>query len=226
MSQQQKTIIIPLLVFGAIAIGIVLFLFAGEQQEKQNLVEKMVRVSGAVVDPVFGTPVAGVDLEVGDTSIRTTEAGRFVFPAVSTEKGIRLTHPELLRAIVKLPDTRDEKQSTDILFSVPLYNLLITVIEQEARGRMDIVYENLAPQVREKLSGEAFRESTTRIFEGSDIADQEIVIRRILKDTDYYNEQLDLRFSDVIEFEVLNENNTKWYQFILLDENLQWHLIL
>jgi len=234
MNSTQKTIGIAVIIL--ILGGGVLYFFSSDIKEEPG--EKNVRVSGAVIDAVSNTPVAGVDLVVGDTSIRTEDAGQFVFLNVSTKQGIRLTHPELLRAIIKLPDTLADEQSTDILFNIQLYNTLVTIIDQEARGKADVLYDYLAPEIQEKVSKEVFLISFERLFEEENITDQEITIRRILRNTDYYNEQLDLRFDNVVEFEVtrpvrdlslsgINGDALKWYRFIRSnDDDQEWRFIL
>lgn len=185
--------------------------------------EKMVRVSGVVIDPLTRTPISGVDLAVGDTTIRTGESGNFVFTDVSTKKGIRLTHPEILRAITRLPE-----ENTDILFDVFLYNTLITIIDREARNNLDFVYSKLAPEIRKKVSRELFQSEYGPLFSEEDIANQEIVVKRMKKTEDYYNKQLGLRFNDVIEFEITNSGESRWYKLIYLDDPLDgssWNLI-
>lgn len=189
--------------------------------------EKMVTVSGSVVDPLTRTPVFGVDLVVSDTSIRTGESGRFVFTGVGTKTGIRLTHPELLRALVLLPQTRTDEQELEVLFNIPLLNALITIIDFEARGNIDAVYDHLAPQIKGKLTRKVFREEFESMFVEEDITNQEIVIRGMRRVTDYYNRQLDLRFSNIIEFELVNGDDSKWYALIYHEEVLgsQWQFI-
>jgi len=154
-------------------LGVVLVFFVMTQEQG----EKIVRVSGAVVSVFDGRPIAGVDLVVGDTSIRTGETGRFVFPEVSTQTGIRLTHPELLRAIVKLPETRANEQEGDILFDLLLYNALISVVDLEARGKVELVYEELASRITERLSREEFRLSFEPLFSKEDITNQGLLAR-------------------------------------------------
>jgi len=189
--------------------------------------EKIVKVSGVVIDPLTRTPVGGVDLVVGDTSIRTGESGHFVFTDVSTQTGIRLTHPELLRAILRLPETKKAEQDLDFLFNVDLYNTLVQIIDSEARGKIDLVYNHLASEIREKVSGEVFRMEYEAIFGGGDITNQEIVIRDMRKVEDFYNRKLDLRFSGVIEFEVINGSKSKWIRLVEVKEkgNSEWKLI-
>lgn len=252
MRTTRKKIIAIFVITLVVGGGAYLFL-AGERGEKvgergekgEEKIVKVVKVSGVVIDPVTDSPVSNVDLVVGDMSIRTQEAGRFVFTKVGTKTGIRLTHPELLRAIVKLPvyprverlvvnssplglpDTRAAEQVTDILFNVLLYNTLIEIVDREARGNLDAVYDHLAPQIKEKLSREVFREEFGSMFTEEDITNQEIVIRGMRRTPDYYNRQLDLRFSNIIEFELVNGENSKWYALIYREDAFSplWQLI-
>lgn len=214
--------VIVLLILIAI-VGVIVF-FSGSENEQE---ERFVMVTGVVIDPLGNVPIAGVDLVVGDTSIRTADTGQFVFPSVSTKTGIRLTHPKLLRAIVKLPDSREGNQTSDILFDVPLYNTLITVIDQEARGNVDVVYEHLSPRIQALLSREEFRGMHERLFTEENITNQEIVIREIRRTFDYHEKRLDIRFDEVIEFEVLKGDAAKWYRFASFEgkDGLRWWLI-
>lgn len=227
MKKRNKTTIIVFQILIALfvaagAVALVVVYVAGGDAEK------IVQVSGAVIDPVTDAPVARVDLAVGDTSIRTGEAGSFVFSAVSTKTGIRLTHPELLRAIVKLPDTREDEQVSDILFNVRLYNTLISIIDREARGNPDFVYDYLAPSVRERVLRQTFRDSFEPFYLEENITDQEVVLRSMLRNNNYHNKELDLRFKNVIEFELVNGKNSQWYRLVPSDTTqvAQWHLIL
>lgn len=220
ISYGMKKIITILIITIFIGAGIY-WLTGGEQGEKAF------KVSGSVVDLLTYDPVSGVDLTVNDTSIKTDESGQFVFTDVSVKEGIRLTHPELLRAIVKLPSTDSREQMTDILFDVSLYNTLITIIDREARGNIEAVYKYLAPEIKEKYSREVFREEYVSLFAEADITNQEIVLRSILRNSDYLNAKLDIRFSDIIEFEVINNREAKWYRFIYgeAEERPAWQLI-
>lgn len=218
---KNKKLVIGVIVFLIlIAIAGVIVFFSDSKNEQE---ERFVMVTGAVIDPLGNVPIAGVDLVVGDTSIRTGESGRFVFPRVGTETGIRLTHPELLRAIVKLPTSR-----SDILLNISLYNALVTLIDREARGNVDVVYEHLSPRIQALLSREEFRGMHERLFTEEDITNQEIVIREIRRTFDYHEKRLDVRFDEVIEFEVVKGDAAKWYRFASFEgkDGLRWWLIL
>lgn len=215
------TSIISLIVIG---IGVNFVVLSGQG-------ERIIKVSGSITAPRTHTPIAGVDLAVGDTSIRTEDSGHFIFSEVSTEIGMRLTHPELLRAVVKLPNPRLVKEGAEVMdipFDIPLYNRLITIVDREARGNLDTVYNHLAPRVQEKLSREIFQKEYKPLFREEDITNQEIVVQDVARMADYYNEELDLRFSNIIEFKLVNDDMTKWYRFVYqdTDDGPVWQLIL
>jgi len=222
MKKEHKIIISVAVI---IAVGIAVFFFF-DKREKEEVGPLMVKVSGVVLD-FSNAPVSGVDLVVGDTSIRIGESGRFVFTNVSTDIGIRLTHPELLRAIAKLPETREDVQTTNVLFDVPLYNSLITIIDLEARGHMMKVYDHLAQEVQNTLSFEVFNGSYQPLFIKENITDQEIVIKSIRRESNYYARDFEHRFKEMVEFEIINDSNAKWYKLVLGDsENgFDWRLI-
>ena len=220
MEKIHKTIINIVI----ITMGVVALFFLLNKKEEIDLLK--IKVAGVVLD-LSNTPVAGIDLVVGDTSIRTGESGRFVFANVNVETGIRLTHPELLRAIVKLPETLKDAQTTNILFDVSLYNSLITIIDAEARGGAERVYDYLAQEIKRTHSFETFNNAYELLFTEENITDQEIIIKRIRHEANYYLRGFDLRFEEMVEFEVIKGYNTKWYRLILSDneEGSEWWLI-
>lgn len=203
-----KTILIAILVIGVVTLFIVL---SGTQN-------RLVKIAGIVVDPVTDTPVSGIDLVVGDTNIRTSDSGNFVFPAVDTHTGIRLTHPDLLRAVVVLPAKGTSDKSSDIFFNTELLNTLITIVDMEARDNIEAIYEFLLPEIKEQLSKEEFRKEFEQFFVKENITDQEITIRGMSRDSDYFNKKFDTRLKDVIEFELILGKENKWYRFIWEDD--------
>ncbi len=217
---RKKISIICIVLFILIGVGAYWAIFPGQG-------EKIVKVSGVVIEPFTRTPVAGVDLVVGDTSIKTSESGRFVFTGVGTQTGIRLTHPELLRALVLLPYTREGGQELEILFNVPLLNALVTIIDFEARGNLDATYEYLIADIQDMVSRQDFEDAHKSIFKEEDITNQEIVIRRMHHTRDYYVREYDVRLREVFEFEVINGAKSKWIRLVKIKEkeSSQWKLI-
>lgn len=189
--------------------------------------EKFVKVSGTIIEPLTRTPVSGVDLVVSDTSIRTGESGRFVFTGVGTKTGIRLTHPELLRALILLPSSEEDEQELEVLFNVSLLNALITIVDFEARDNLDATYEYLVRDIQEVLSREDFTGIHEPIFGKDDITNQEIVVRRIHHTRDYYAREYDRRFREVFEFEVINGAKSKWFRLVEIKEkgSSEWKLV-
>lgn len=90
-----------------------------------------ISVQGAVKKPFSGTGVAGVDLQIEQTSIRTVDGGHFQFSGVEQKNGIKITHPELKIALRKSIDG----ENMDILFDPKLFNVLFNLMQREARGR-------------------------------------------------------------------------------------------
>lgn len=191
MMRVRKKIIYTFVVLLSVVGAVFFSLYFGEEEEK------FVKVSGTVIEALTRTPVPGVDLVVGDTSIRTGESGRFVFTNVGTQTGIHLTHPELLRALVLLPQTDADEQELEILFNVPLLNALVTIVDLEARGNLDATYEYLIRDIQKVLSRQDFSATHESIFKEDDITNQEIVIRRTHHTRDYHARNRDLRFREV-----------------------------
>lgn len=175
--------------------------------------EVFVQVSGVIVTPEM-EPVADVDLVSGDTRIRTTDSGQFSFGSVSSESGITLTHPNLLRAFTLLPQSRNEAETMTVYFEDSLLNTLVTIVDREARGKLHIVYEYLPQEVQTRLSLEAFTASYTSLYTEENITDQMIVIAAIEREEAFQREIADelFQFTEVYTFALRKENKEKSYR--------------
>jgi|GEM_PF-4612777 len=67
-----------------------------ENQDQQG---QIVDIRGTIQAPFQNQPVSGVDLTLGDTSIKTEASGQYVFPKARIGDVIRINHPALKRAI-------------------------------------------------------------------------------------------------------------------------------
>lgn len=212
---RYKTIILVILIALVLIVALV-FLIPREEKEV------FMSISGALQSPETGVPIPGVDLRVGDTTIRTTNTGQFTFPEVSSKVGIRLTHPELLRAFVLLVDAAESS-----LFDIELYNALVFTVDREARSRPDVLYERLSPRVQEQLSEEDYQSTFEQFFTEEDLTAQEIVLRDIERMTSYREPVTDLLFSTVVTFEVTKDGDEKEYHFVLEEnpEGSSWNLL-
>lgn len=87
---------------------------------------------GSVVAPFGMAPVSGVDLTLGETSVRTSGSGQFAFSGAHVGDSIRISHPMLKRAFAwKLTN---EVKPLVIPFEVALYNAMNSAMEAQARG--------------------------------------------------------------------------------------------
>lgn len=89
---------------------------------------EQVDVRGTVEMPLDGQPVSGVDLTLGDTSIKTSGSGQFAFPRAHIGDLIRINHPLLRRAVAWRISSGG---SLAIPFDPALYNALNTWIEAQ-----------------------------------------------------------------------------------------------
>ncbi|MCE9585971.1 hypothetical protein K8R04_01465 [Candidatus Uhrbacteria bacterium] len=109
---------------------------------------------GSVVAPFGMAPISGVDLTLGETSIRTSGSGQFAFSNARVGDTIRISHPLLKRAFVW---RLGEAKPLVIPFDVALYNAMNTSMEAQARGA----------------------QTASTLYGPSDLADQYIMISSI-----------------------------------------------
>ncbi|MEI6238013.1 MAG: Ig-like domain-containing protein [bacterium] len=82
-------------------------------------------VSGQVLDPINNQAVNGVDLVVGDTSIKTSDGGNFSFDNVNEKIGIKVTSPNLHKTLYFV-----QNRNSDIFFDANMYNSLFLAFEK------------------------------------------------------------------------------------------------
>ena len=177
------------------------------------------KVEGLLVPIQGDASVAGVDLTVGDTTIRTGREGRFVFVDVPSDIGITLTHPSLLRKIVFAGE--EFLVSTGLLsiyFDAELYNTLIKAIEYEARRNTQDAYVLLDKSVQEVQAVEHFENTVQRIFHEEDLLDQEVVITRVGQES-FISGLTEQRYKQAYSFIVDREGTKATYRFVLRERN-------
>ena len=194
--------------------------------------ESFVPVSGVIMNPVTTEPVSGVDLVSGDTRVRTGETGQFAFGSVSSFAGMRLTHPNLLRAFHLVPPV-SEPEGMTVYFDESLLNTLVTIVDREARGKLDIVYEQLLPSLQARLTEAQFIAAYESIYAAENITDQELTITEMTytQQFTYTAEDETFQFTDVYTFTLRNGAAEKQYHFVLqspeagIPDEAQWYLI-
>lgn len=137
-------------------------------------------LKGQVLHPLDKTGVANVDLVYGNTSIRTSGSGHYIFNNIAVSEGIKATHNELLRALVFLPPAKQKIEEMNILFDTALFNNLIKVIDAEARGRYADVYLNyISPTIKAKVMENDFINAYSSGIKPENVNDQELVIKEV-----------------------------------------------
>lgn len=192
----------------------------------QNLIDGVTKdepqfadVSGTFIHPTDSQPFGGMHVVAGDTSIRVTDSGYFVFTNVDKDKGLRITHPELRRALLHAINS----ERLQIYFEPTMYNRLIDVMNAEARGNVQAVYDSLPAVARVKSTFEQFQESYDPFVSANHLSDQElrilstkIVNNQYLKDYDLYLER-----AIAVEVEVDGQATTYYVSV----EGSDWRII-
>lgn len=224
---RNATVVAVVAVVLSLVFGVVLNYQVGVFDKKSitpTVATTLVSVSGSLITPFENQGVPGVDILAGETRIRTDESGWYSFTNISLADGVRLTHPNLSRAIVKgLEEFSINNQKTakafpvKIYFDVNLFNTLIKVVDLEARGRYNEIYEQIALPIQESLPQTEFVNNYQPIFSVNDISDQELVITNITTHS-LWTSKYDLRLNDVVAITLSNEGQEATYYLMQIDD--------
>jgi|GEM_PF-907967 hypothetical protein len=183
-----------------------------------------VSLSGRIIDPVNRQGVANIDLTNGNTTLRTSGSGQYIFGQVSTISGIRLTAPTLIRALAIIPPAGSTGKKMDIYFDPELYNTLTRIIDLEARGQTSDTYEYLATEIKNKITPEDYAKiQKNSIFKTNNTTDQELKIRNVQLADRWISKDYDLSFTRVMQITLTANNKNNLYQ--LIKEAEGWRLI-
>jgi len=186
-----------------------------------NQAAALERVSGQIMDPLTLQAVGGVDVAVGTTAIHTGDSGQFIFSGVNPLAGVRVTYPELNRALAFLPAGKSQDEILDIYFNPNLYNILITCADLESRGQFDQEYSLLAPELQQKISQPDFAAGLKTIFTPRNITDQELTITKA-ELLDNWSSRLGNNYAKAMAVTVQANELQKTYHLIF--ENNSWYL--
>lgn len=137
--------------------------------------ERMLRVQGFVIDPITKQSYDGINATVGDTALRLNTGSALAFDMVGSRHGISVTHKDFHRRVVMLPQAFDAKTGS-IYFSPSMLNALVAVIDAEARGKYDRIYEQLPTELKGEISMQEYFNGYKPLVSLDDMADQEVVI--------------------------------------------------
>lgn len=212
-----------LLSVAAIVIALVVGIFVNKDNEVfedwfDTSEPTLVTVSGTVLDPLTESGVEGVDLTVGKVSVHTSNTGSYTFPSIDKTKGIKITHPKLIRS---LRYQVQGEASQNIYFNAEMYNLLINVVNNEARGLYQDNYQYVHRDIKNAVDEIQYardHESTKSIFSLDDLADQELGISSVRVISSWTNEMYTVKFDNVVEIEVLDDDMKQTFYLISTDD--------
>ena len=183
--------------------------------------EKPFDVTGSIVDTSDGKGVSGLDLSVGNVSIHTSEGGFFSFNSINSSSEIKITAPQLTKALAKKVDGKEMK----VLFDYDMYNKLINVIDLESRGKIGDIYDKyLSDGIKNKTSKADFIKNYNSIFTDANILDQKIVIGKVELIKDWVSKKYDIEQKNVISIEAFNGSKSKIFDLIFDGKN--WFLVI
>ncbi|GEM_PF-2187812 len=137
--------------------------------------QNMERLSGAVIDPWSGTPVAGVNLVLGDVTINTQQGGRYNFTALSNGANIRLSHASLTKDVLIKP-VADANGLMDIYFEPKTYAAVWEVLKAEAAGDLAKVYAQSPEAFKAKIKESDFMGAYVKLAADASVLEKDFVV--------------------------------------------------
>lgn len=184
--------------------------------------QKLMKVSGAVVDPITLQGVSGVDLASLNTSIHTAQGGFYAFEDIDAYYGIRITHPQLQRALVILISDVKPDQRFDIYFDPKMYNTLNSYLVAVMQQKWSKAYDLLAAVSKEKITMNDLSKVAS-IFNAKNLSDQELVVSKVEVINDFFNERYSVRFDNVVKISVTNGQAKE--EYLLVKEGNEWRIV-
>lgn len=185
-----------------------------------GVVKPKIDISGSVQTPFEHQGVPGLDLTVGDTSVRTVQGGRYVFSQIEQGSGIRINHQALKVSFVV---SADRPGVLDIPFDSDLYNAIFDIQQLEARGKYGDIFDKMPDSARQAIGRDEFVGGYAPVFGPADIRSQVIDITVIKELNDWKSVNGMYGFPQVIQVELRNNPQAKTYEFV--KENGAWKLI-
>jgi len=182
---------------------------------------KIASVSGILANPQTGDPVEGIDLRAGDVTIKTDNGGQFMFSSINILEGIRMTSPDLHKAILFIPE---KEGRTDLMFDANLFNRIVEITYAESQEKTNDIRDFLTDNLNTEALKATFEEKYEKIYEYKNIADQEIIISGMKKEKNYRSILTGEKYKNVVIVTVVNEEKTAKRAFIYKDN--EWKLVL
>lgn len=177
--------------------------------EKPRFEKEFVSVNGKLVNPIDFTPVAGANMIAGETAIYTPDTGEYRFQSVSTESGIRITHPKVIKAVVK--KVKNDGQ-LNIYYIPDLMNTMIDIVYLESKQYHDqVYYKYIDESIQKDISMLQYTKKVNTIFDKHDLSDQQLEVGKTIFYEEWKSQITNKSFQSVIQMEIYNEEKKKDY---------------
>ena len=177
-------------------------------------------VSGSITD-LFGRPVQGLSVHVGDTTVTTGDSGMYAFSGIAKNDGLTISHPRLSKAINK---EIEDKETMNFMFDLDVMQSLIEVVDLESRGDLRSLYKQVfVDSLKAKVNQQDFIANYPASFNGSNRNDRAIYIGKVTSVEDYASDVDKQTYPQAINIEVFSLKGVINYVFVL--EQGKWKLI-
>ncbi|GEM_PF-1165513 len=193
-----------------------------QDEQVTKIPAKLIDVRGLVVDPVTNLALIGADLSAGDVNIRIQDGGAYVFSQIPEDEGIVITHPQFKKAVNK-KISLDEQGAMDIYLSPDMINALISVVDFEASGQIDRIYQQLPEKLINNLKEEDFIKGFIQNFDRSDLSNQQITVKNINKREEVVLDKYSLLLPKAIQVDLQRSQEMITY-FLTIEDGI-WKAI-
>ena len=182
------------------------------------------QLKGQVLHPLENTAVSDIYLSHNNVSIKTSASSYYNFSDIGVGEGVKLNYRDVLKSLVFLPEAEQKEETLNILFDANLYNQLIKLLDSEARGRYNLVYQNyLSPEIKEKISEADYLKDYQSILEPKNVNDQELLIKNVTVKDKFKLNDYNLTIDKAVIITVLINDQEIIYPWQYLNDN--WYLI-
>jgi len=214
LSKKIKLLFLAIIILIIIALGAILAF----RYYNKIKAPSIVNVSGSLINPLNNQGFSGVDLASGNISIKTSNSGAYNFNQIKSDEGIKITYPTLLKSLV---ETADKSGNQNIYFNPDMDNVLIRVIDFEARSQLDKIYPYLYPAAKQKITLSDFTKNYQSIFTSADINNQTINLGKTEVIGEWNNKKYDLLIPQVVAINVINRDQDETF-YLVFDSNQWW----
>ena len=183
---------------------------------------KNVSVSGNVLDPFTLQGVGNVDLNTANVSVKTAPDGNYAFEAINNHEGIKITHPNLQRALLVDLSQIKSGNRLSIYFDADMYNTLNTYLNDLSQNKWFKAADSLTNSCKERVSADALSKEDLS-FNQDFSSLQTLNISKLDSVTGWYSDTCQNKFERVALVNV--KIGDKYEKFVLTKEGDTWKVV-